>query len=121
MREIKTLYEHYYENDKGQKHGEYKNYDANGQLVIHCHYKNGQKHGEYKQYYSNGQLSYHCHFNNDQRYGEYKWYYVNGQLSVHAYDVNDIEVHDFLKDGDTPEIRMFLYFTYGTPLLDKQS
>jgi len=97
MKEIKTNTHHYYINDKGQLHGEHKSYYSNGQLWIHCHYNNGKWHGEYKSYYDNGQL----------------W--------VHTYDVNAETVHDFLKDGDSPEIRMFLYFTYGSPFLDNQS
>ena len=118
MKEIKNKRCHYHENDKGQKHGEYKRYWSNGQLDIHCHYNNDQWHGEYKSYWDNGQVWYHGHFNKGQLHGEYKRHHDNGQLWVHAYDVNDIEVHDFLKDGDTPEIRMFLYFTYAAPFLD---
>ena len=96
MKEIKTNTQHYYENDKGQLHGEYKSYHDNGQLWGHCHFKNGKQHGEYKRHYA------------------------TGQLRIHTYEVNSKEVHDFIKDGDSPEIRMFLYVAYAAPFLDKQ-
>ena len=117
MKKIKTKRYHYYENDKGQKHGEYKEYYPSGQLEYRCHYKNGKLHGEFKEYYSNGQLWEHRHYKNDNRHVEYKHYYNNGHLYIHAYRINGKEVHNFKKDGDSPEIRMFLYFTYAAPFL----
>ena len=92
MKELKTQTEHYYLNDKGQKHGEYKDYHDNGQLFRHCYHVNGQQ-----SYYKNGQLFRHCYYNNGD------------------------EVHDFLKNPVTDIQKHMLYLKYQAPLLDNQS
>ena len=96
MKEIKTNTHHYYENDKGQLHGEYKEYYDNGKIKIHHNYHNGQNHGEYK------------------------WYSNESGALFNIYYANNKKVHDFIKDCDTPEIRMFLYFTYAAPFLENK-
>jgi antitoxin component YwqK of YwqJK toxin-antitoxin module len=40
----------------GNKEGEYKAYNTDGQLWIYCTYINGILEGEHKEYYINGQL-----------------------------------------------------------------
>ena len=63
--------------------------------------KNGRVH-----YYVNDGGEYH---------GEYKVYNKDGHLRVHVYDVNNVKVHNFIKDGDSDLIRTCLYMTYGAP------
>lgn len=67
-----TLEQLCYYNSKGRYHGEYKEWYENGNLSIHCFYKNGQRHGEYKSWYLNGKLEIHFFCKNGERHGELK-------------------------------------------------
>ena len=54
------IHQSYYVNDGGNIDGEYKEWYSNGDLWIHCHYRNGEKHGEYKEWSPNGEIVKHC-------------------------------------------------------------
>ena len=56
LTEIKTETQHYFKDEHGKRHGEYKYWHYNGQLYIHTHNLNGKVHGEFKHWYENGQL-----------------------------------------------------------------
>ena len=60
--------------------GEYKKWWDNGQLEVHCWFKDGYLDGEYKEWWSNGQLAIHCWYNHNIRDGEWKFWHPNGQL-----------------------------------------
>ena len=60
------IYAHYFEDENGKKHGEYKSWWENGTLSVHCHYKNGKLHGEYKWWLKDGTLYEHCYYKNDK-------------------------------------------------------
>ena len=49
-----------------EKEGEYKQWWKNGQLWIHCFYKDGERHGEYKEWYDNGTLAVHRLYKNGE-------------------------------------------------------
>ena len=91
LTEVKELYNngqleyHYFLDENGKKHGEYKDWWRNGTLGIHCFYENGERHGEYKDWYTNGTLWKHCFFKNDKLHGEYKEWYSNGTLREHYF------------------------------------
>jgi antitoxin component YwqK of YwqJK toxin-antitoxin module len=55
--------------DKTQ--GEYKEWYSDGQLFMHCFYKNGKREGECKLWRSNGQLFMHCFYKNSVIIEEY--------------------------------------------------
>ena len=46
--------------------GEYKEWHENGQLSMHCFFKNGIKEGKYKEWYENGQLYEHEFYKNGE-------------------------------------------------------
>lgn len=46
----------------GKKNGEYKEYDDDGNLVVHCNYINDKLNGEYKEYDDNKNLIKHCNY-----------------------------------------------------------
>jgi len=66
--------------------GEYKRwwYD-NGQLKIHCFYKNDKLNGEYKEWYSSGKLNTHCFYKNNKLDGDYKGWWQNGRLEKQCF------------------------------------
>jgi len=62
LKEIKTNDAHYFRDDDFNLQGEYKEYFSDGQLWVHCYFKDGKRHGEYKVYNPDGQLWVHCYF-----------------------------------------------------------
>jgi antitoxin component YwqK of YwqJK toxin-antitoxin module len=72
--------------------GEYKQWYNNGQLVIHCFYKNNELEGEYKIWYENGQLFKHCFYRDSKLEGEYKEWDNNGKLIEHSYYENGVKI-----------------------------
>jgi len=73
LKEYKNKYEHYFVDGKGMLQGEFKLYHSNGQLEIHCFYKDDKIHGEYKRYYKDGSI-------------DYKRYYSNGKDVTDMYN-----------------------------------
>jgi antitoxin component YwqK of YwqJK toxin-antitoxin module len=142
LKEIKTKYQHYFEDESGKKQGEYKWWNDNGKLRGHCFYVDGNIHSEFKRWHLNGQLCVHCFFVDDKRHGEFKRWYPNGQLSrhcfyvdgkphgeykawysdgqqlEHCFYVDDKVVIDFLKDPDlcpvTDEAKTYFALKYGS-------
>jgi len=88
---IKTDRCEYYEID-GKKDGEYKVWRSNGQLYIHCFYKNDKLDGESKHWHDNGQLFELRYFKNGRLDGELKRWDKNGQLLERPYRKNDVGV-----------------------------
>ena len=90
LTEVKDFYSngqnnaHYFEDENGKLHGEYKWWYDNGTLATHCYYEHGERHGEYKSWYYNGTLCEHCYYEHGERHGEYKWW-DNGILLEHCY------------------------------------
>ena len=81
LKEVKTYYNngvlrsHYFYDNKGNLHGEYKSYRSNnGQLWFHHFYNNGRLNGEYKIYRDNGQLWKHCFYIDDNEISKEEWY-----------------------------------------------
>jgi len=66
---IKTKEHDYYEDDQGRRQGEFKWYYANGQLWLHCWYKDDEYHGEYKSYHKDGSLWEHTYFEDGKEKG----------------------------------------------------
>jgi len=64
--------------------GEYKQWHNNGQLWIHCFYKDGEREGEYKRWWDNGKLQIQCFFKDGKENGEYKEWYESGQSKYHC-------------------------------------
>ena len=94
LTEVKNKHEHYFEDEKGLKQGEYKMYFGNGSLYFQRYYKDNKKHGECKNYYANGQLSNHCYYKDDKLHGEYKGYFSNGSLSGIRYYSSGQDITD---------------------------
>ena len=123
MKHIENETGEYYVDDNGLIQGEYKCYYDNGQLWIHCNYKDGLKHGEYKCYYKNCQLWIHCNYKDDKKHGEYKEYYHNGKLNIHCY-YKDGERHGEYREyksynADDGQLKEFQYFQNGEDVTQK--
>lgn len=61
---IKEEYREYYEID-GKYDGEYKSWWNNGQLAVHCYYKNGKLDGECRHWDDDGMALEHYYYKND--------------------------------------------------------
>ena len=92
-RDYKIVEDGDFDEDGKLSYGEYKSYYSNGQIYIHCFYKDGQRDGEYKRYYSNGQIYIRCFYKDGKADGKYIHYYSNGQIYAHC----------FYKDGKKME------------------
>lgn len=77
-------------------HGEYKRWHNNGQLYIHCFYKNNKIHGEYTEWCDNGQMYKHLFYKKDKRCGEYKRWLRNGELVHHCLYKDGIIIESYL-------------------------
>ena len=78
LKHIKTSNEEYYEDSEGLKQGEFKRHYHNGELNIHCYFKNDELHGLYKKHYINGQVCNICNYINGEISGEDVSYYCDG-------------------------------------------
>jgi antitoxin component YwqK of YwqJK toxin-antitoxin module len=118
LKEIKTKYQHYFEDESGKKQGEYKAWYSDGQLREHCYYVDDNRHGEFKWWYSDGQLATHCYYVDDNRHGEFKWWYSDGQLATHCFFVDDKVVIDFRDEPEeyptSAEVKTYFALKYGS-------
>ena len=103
----------YWVNDKGQYHGEYKEWDSDSQLEEHCFFVNGELHGDYKWWRKDGTLEEHSFYVNGKRHGEYKWWYENGQLEQHCFFVNGRYHGEFKSWWRNGQIRAHCFFVNG--------
>lgn len=62
------------------KHGEYRNYDLEGNLVEIANYSFNRLHGKYIQYYSNGNVHLKYNYKKNKVCGIMSVYYPNGNL-----------------------------------------
>lgn len=61
--------------------GEYKERFFNGNLYVHCFFKNNKLYGEYKDWYNDGTLALHCYYNKyGMRHGECICWRVDGTI-----------------------------------------
>jgi len=65
---------------QGQKHGIYRVWHQNGQLMHERNYMHDCRHGIGRGWWSNGQLRYEFNYHRDKEYGITRWWYPNGQL-----------------------------------------
>jgi len=72
LTEYKTESYHFWHDEMGRYHGEYKEWWMNGQLYIQAYYVNNVRHGEYKVWHQNGRLANHGFYHNGLRHGQYK-------------------------------------------------
>ena len=73
----------------------------------------GLRHGEYKDWWDNGQLFEHCFYVNDEIHGEYKRWYITGELRHHKYFSHGIEIRDFIKVPVEEEDKFMLSLEHG--------
>ncbi|MEG9328044.1 tetratricopeptide repeat protein [Salinimicrobium catena] len=64
----------------GVKHGEYLEYDANGNLLEKGTFVNGKEHGPWILYYQNGQVKSELVFNRGELHGDFTDYYESGAV-----------------------------------------
>jgi len=72
------------------RHGEYKSWYNNGQLLQHYFCKDGKREGAYKNWYSiNGQLREYYFYKDGKKEGECKSWHYNAQLRIHCFYKDD--------------------------------
>ncbi|HNQ20216.1 MAG TPA: toxin-antitoxin system YwqK family antitoxin [Bacteroidales bacterium] len=97
----------------GRNNGEYKEWHSNGQLNIHCFYKDGRRDGEYKEWYKNGQERIHCFYKNGEYDGEYKEWYENGQLNIHCFYKNGNLDGEYISWYNNGQERVHCFYKNG--------
>ncbi len=98
LKEFKTKTAHYFKNENGQIHGEYKSWWENGQLHRRSFYQNGELHGESKLWYPNGRFEEHSFYQNGQLHGESKKWWFDEQLCRHDFWLNHNIITKEIKD-----------------------
>ena len=76
--------ETYFVDEASKKHGEYKKFDDQGNLIELAHYSNGKLNGKRTLYYENGQIEIEEEYAKDVMAGPYKVYHKNGALDIEA-------------------------------------
>lgn len=105
--------EEYFIDHKGNKEGEYKKYNDEGRVVVHCHYHKNLRHGAYREYHTNGRLKLDCHYVYGDICGEYRQFDAMGQLNIHAFFARSLKVHDFLQSPMNRFEKHTLAINYG--------
>ena len=118
LRETKTEYYHFFEDEKGHKQGVYKVTWSNGHLMVLGFCINDHFVGEYKSWHRNGQLETYCYYAHDMRHGEYREWRASGSLVKHCFYVNNKEVtFNEISYPKTPEELMLFKLKYDLQLL----
>ena len=107
------------------KYKEVKRHYESGQ--IECHYfvdENGDRHGEYRSYHWNGSLRWHYFLVNQWRCGEVKDFYYDGTLCDHYLtDSNDNDLATVIQYGEesthSEEELIEMAKEHGVPLLSE--
>lgn len=139
LKHIRTGRE-YYEDERGFKQGEYKEWYSNGQmsehlhyldddlhgdckwwhengqLLEHCYYMNNVPHGEYKRWHNNGQIYEHCFYMNGELSGEYRTWYANGLLKEHCFYLHDAYHGEYKFYSETDGTCQRIIYVYGNEL-----
>jgi antitoxin component YwqK of YwqJK toxin-antitoxin module len=68
LKEFKSDEYHYFIDDQGKRHGEYKRWYGNGQMTRHCFYVDDKRHGEAKRWNDDGTLIFHKFYVNGKFY-----------------------------------------------------
>jgi antitoxin component YwqK of YwqJK toxin-antitoxin module len=68
-------------NDKGERHGYWERYRANGNLDWKGNYVNDRRNGYWEFYWKNGKLQWVGNYNNAEQVGCWNWYDSNDNLT----------------------------------------
>jgi len=67
-------------NVHNHKHGIYRRFYYNGQLLYDFNFLQGCKHGLWREWYEDGQLGLEKNYSHGQLHGICRWWHVNGQF-----------------------------------------
>jgi antitoxin component YwqK of YwqJK toxin-antitoxin module len=83
-----NIRQRHHENEQGQYHGVYQQYNKNGKLTYQCYYENDLYHGLRQTWGANGLLDYQLEFVHGKQQGVQQHWYEDGTLSYYdfAYD-----------------------------------
>lgn len=87
----------------GYKHGEYKSFDVEGNLVIKGNYFNNLQHGPWKWFRENGDLRLERNYEHGSLNGTNYGYFENGQLDTeynYTYDLDSGIWHSYHENGE---------------------
>lgn len=90
-----TVLEEFIVNKAGEKHGLYKSFDEDGNVIEMANYKNGMLHGDRNFYFKNGNLELSEHYEENVITGPYVSYYINGQVEL-SFDYDNGVVNGLL-------------------------
>ena len=115
LREVITERVHYFLNENGLYHGEYRDWHKNGRQWEKSYYINGGLFGEFKLWDEDGQLVQHCFYKDSSLHGECKTWNSSGEIELHLFyvDGKSIEI-DYPK---TDEELMLFKLKYDLQLL----
>ena len=85
----------------GKRHGFYKYFHKNGQLMFRGSYTNGILQGAFEEFYENGQLQETGDYKNGKQHGSWEFFEEDGNLVSRTIFKND-QVVEFELGGDKP-------------------
>ena len=118
--------------DKNVFHGDFRDFDRNGTVVLTGHHQEGIKHGPFKAFHPNGTLKWEVMFENGSPTGDWKYYYPDGKpmLTVHYGEVAgrilafwDRRGRQRVRDGNGTyafQMPFAFYNEYGYPFFERK-
>lgn len=103
LTEYKTNLYHFWHDENGRYHGEYKEWWHNGQLYEQSYFVNDVRHGEFKRFYQNGRPADHGFYHNGIRHGQFKEWDDSGLVifnQVYQYGIKLLISPSTLTDKD---------------------
>ncbi|MEQ9465803.1 MAG: hypothetical protein RLN88_00240 [Ekhidna sp.] len=91
----------------GKLHGELKEYDSLGNLILKSNYERGVQNGKHIEYYSSGEIMYDLNFNRGKRNGVMKHYQKGGEIWEYAYYVSDTVLYAKIYDLEGRIVKYF--------------
>lgn len=113
-------------------HGEFKDYDLQGRLILTGNYNNGWKEGVFRAYHANGQLKWETTYQQDFPDGEARYYYPDGKpMLIIMHGEQGIEINDYwdrsgqhrVRSGEgryTMHVELDGYSEYGASFVQRQ-
>lgn len=113
-------------------HGEFRDFDRNGKVILTGSYNQGVKEGQFKAYHPNGTLKWEADFSNNTPRGEWKYYYPDGKpMLIVTYDTTGGRITSFwdrigrqrVTDGEGNymfKMPFEFYNEYGYPFFERK-
>jgi antitoxin component YwqK of YwqJK toxin-antitoxin module len=112
---LKVQFEAYRQNGELVRHGTYRSWYANGQMMLQCTYRDGVLHGAYSTWWESGGREIETRYRRGKTYGVVRWWYESGQIERKEQYVDGVIHGDYVRWYENGKIEEEGRFDMGVP------